>query len=179
METAKAYFRFRDDYEHYSTNHRFHSTTRVTLLRLTTSPRTLQEEVEDRLLAEYGSGIQLAESFLVVLVVVLVVLVVTLRVVVVASHYCYRESHHRDHHNHHHDHQNHYQDHQDHPGARFRGCQLKVVSIFLDGRDGRTPPDHPGRTDGQKKLGKAYFSYVFQFVLSCSLFFSNVFLAFS
>ncbi len=47
-----------------------------------------------RLLAEYGSGIQLAESFLVVLVVVLVVLVVVLvvlvvalRVIVVASHY--------------------------------------------------------------------------------------------
>ena len=54
-----------------------------------------------RLLAEYGSGIRLAESFLVVLVVVLVVLVLALRVVVVASHYCYRESHHQDHQNHH------------------------------------------------------------------------------
>ena len=30
-------------------------------------------------------------------------------------------------------HQNHYQDHQDHPGARFMGCPLWVVSIFLKG----------------------------------------------
>ena len=33
--------------------------------------------------------------------------------------------------NHPQDHQNHYQDHQDHPGARFMGCLLWVVNIFL------------------------------------------------
>ena len=60
-----------------------------------------------RLLAEYGSGIRLAESVLVVLVVVWVVLVVAFRVVAVASHYYNPQSHHQDHQNHHQDHQNH------------------------------------------------------------------------
>ena len=34
--------------------------------------------------------------------------------------------------NHPQDHKNHYQDHQDHPGARFKGCLLRVVRIFLN-----------------------------------------------
>ena len=64
---------------------------------------------------------------LVVLVVVLVVLgVVLVAIEVVASHYCYKDLK-----NHPQDHKNHYQDHLDHPGARFKGCLLRVVSIFL------------------------------------------------
>ena len=83
-----------------------------------------------RLLAEYGSGIRLAESVLVVLVVVLVVLVVAFVVVVVASHYYYKESHHQDH-------QNHHQDHQKSPKDKCCGdkcCQWASDSINLQGQ---------------------------------------------
>ena len=78
----------------------------------------LKTLIRVRLLAEYSSGIWLAESVLVVLVVVLVVLVVAFGVVVVASHYNCKESHHKDHQNHHQDHQNSLR--QPYSGAVFR-----------------------------------------------------------
>ena len=62
--------------------------------------------------------------------------------------------------NHPQDHQNHYQDHQDHPGARFMGCLLWVVNIFLMPNkrarartrvltDGQTDVQTDGQTDGR------------------------------
>ena len=47
----------------------------------------------------------------------------------------------------------------------FRDFERKALSKAAGqpGTDGRTPPDHPGRTDGQEKLGKTLFYFIFPY----------------
>ena len=47
------------------------------------------------------------------------------------------------------------------PGGRRRSPLPPGDRTDRTGRDGRTPPDHPGRTDGQEKLCKTLFFHIF------------------